>query len=166
MTTLQAGVGGIVVWGMFFWSTLGPLVSVDTTLNSTAYLNIISDYVHSFMAIKFPYGDGHIKKDNAPGHSARSFTNLFEENQSTCFKFELPEFNLLPCPDQSPDLNPMGHLRDEVERSLRSLETPPSNLTQLRVAIISDPISLCYGPKFLSNVIRNLLNPCQEEYRL
>ncbi|GBO08427.1 hypothetical protein AVEN_270100-1, partial [Araneus ventricosus] len=59
MTTLKAGGGKIMVWGMISWSTLGVLISVDTTLNSAAYLNIVSDYVHSFMAIMFPYGDTH-----------------------------------------------------------------------------------------------------------
>ncbi|GBN30517.1 hypothetical protein AVEN_118090-1 [Araneus ventricosus] len=45
--------------------------------------------------------------------------------------------NQIPWSAQFPDLNQMDHLWDEVERSLRSLEKSPSNLTQLRVAIMS-----------------------------
>ncbi|GBM85906.1 hypothetical protein AVEN_191999-1 [Araneus ventricosus] len=146
MTTFQDS--EIKVWGMFSWSTLDPLLSVDTTLNSTAYLNTVANHVHSFMAITFPYGDGHFQQDNAPCHRAPSVSNWSEEYQS--------DFNLLPWPAQSHGLNPMEHLWGEVERSLRSLETSPSNMTQFRAAIIT----------FLSNDIINLLRPFQEEYRL
>ncbi|GBN85621.1 Transposable element Tcb1 transposase [Araneus ventricosus] len=114
---------------MFSWSTLGSLISVDTSLNSTDYLNIVTNHVHSFMAIMFPYGVGPFKQDNAPCHHAQSVSNWFEENQA--------EFNLLPWPAQSSDLNPKENLWDEVEKSLRNLETPPSNLTQLRAGIMS-----------------------------
>ncbi|GBN76099.1 hypothetical protein AVEN_185602-1 [Araneus ventricosus] len=108
MKTLQAGGGGIMVWGMFFWSTLCPLISVDTTLSSAAYLKIVAYHVHSFMAIMFPYGYGHIQQDNAPCHRARSVSEWFEEHQS--------EFNLLPWPAQSSEINPTKHVWDEVER--------------------------------------------------
>ncbi|GBN60257.1 hypothetical protein AVEN_42413-1 [Araneus ventricosus] len=49
MTPLQAGGGGVMVWGMISWSALGPLISMDTTMNSTVYLNIIADHVHSLI---------------------------------------------------------------------------------------------------------------------
>ncbi|GBN11871.1 hypothetical protein AVEN_264556-1 [Araneus ventricosus] len=81
------------------------------------------------MAIMFSYGDGHFQRDTAPCHRARSVTYCLEEYQS--------EFKLLPCPAQSPDFNPKEPLWDEVEKSLRSLEMPPSNLAQFRAAIMS-----------------------------
>jgi len=50
VTTVQAGGGCVMVWGMFSWHTLGPLVPIGHHLNATAYLNIVSDHVHPFMA--------------------------------------------------------------------------------------------------------------------
>jgi len=50
VTTVQAGGGGVIVWGMFSWHTLGPLVQIGHRLNATAYLSIVSDNVHPFMA--------------------------------------------------------------------------------------------------------------------
>jgi len=33
VTTVQAGGGGVMVWGMFSWDTLGPLVPTGHHLN-------------------------------------------------------------------------------------------------------------------------------------
>jgi len=40
VTTVQAGGGGVMVWGMFSWHTLGPLVPIGHHLNATTYLSI------------------------------------------------------------------------------------------------------------------------------
>uniref|UniRef100_A0A9J7X087 Uncharacterized protein n=1 Tax=Cyprinus carpio carpio TaxID=630221 RepID=A0A9J7X087_CYPCA len=40
VTTVQAGGGGVMVWGMFSWHTLGPLVPIGHRLNATAYLSM------------------------------------------------------------------------------------------------------------------------------
>jgi len=40
VTTVQAGGVGVMVWGMFHWHTLGPLVPIELPLNATAYLSI------------------------------------------------------------------------------------------------------------------------------
>ncbi|KAG1927050.1 hypothetical protein F2P79_024494 [Pimephales promelas] len=44
----------------------GPLVSVEHRLNATAYLSIVSDNVHPFMATMYPSSDGYFQQDNAP----------------------------------------------------------------------------------------------------
>jgi len=82
-----------VVWGMFSWHTLGLLVPVGHRLNATAYLSIVSDHVHPFMATMYP------SSDNAPDHKARIISNWFLEHHN--------EFTVLKWPPQSPDLNPI-----------------------------------------------------------
>jgi len=37
VTTVQASGGGVMVWGMFSWHTLGPLVPIGHRLNATAF---------------------------------------------------------------------------------------------------------------------------------
>jgi len=46
-TWISVQAGGVMVWGMFSWHTLGPLVPIGHCLNATAYLSIVSD-VHPF----------------------------------------------------------------------------------------------------------------------
>jgi len=72
---VQAGGGGVMVWGMFTWHTLCPLVPTGHRLNATAYLSIVSDYVHPFMATMYPFSDGYFQQDNAPCHKARINSN-------------------------------------------------------------------------------------------
>ncbi len=48
-TVLAGGGGGVMVWGIFSWHTLGPLVPIEHHLNATAYLSIVADHVHPFM---------------------------------------------------------------------------------------------------------------------
>jgi len=49
VSTVQAGAGGVMVWGIFSWHTLGSLVPNEHRLNATAYLSIVADHVHPFM---------------------------------------------------------------------------------------------------------------------
>uniref|UniRef100_A0AAY5KFF2 Transposase Tc1-like domain-containing protein n=1 Tax=Esox lucius TaxID=8010 RepID=A0AAY5KFF2_ESOLU len=68
VTTVHAAGGGVMVWGMFSWHTLGPLVPIGHRLNATAYLSIDSDHVHPFMTTMYPSSDGYFQQDNAPCH--------------------------------------------------------------------------------------------------
>ncbi len=46
VSTVQAGGGGVMVWGIFSWQTLVPLVLIEHPLDTTAYLSIVADHVH------------------------------------------------------------------------------------------------------------------------
>ncbi len=61
VSTVQAGGGGLMVWGIFSWHTLGPLVPIENCLNATAYLSIVADHVHPFMTTVYPSSDGYFQ---------------------------------------------------------------------------------------------------------
>ncbi len=136
---VQAGGGVVMVWGIFYWHTLGPFVPIEHRLNVTAYLSIVA-YVPPFITTVYSFSDGYFQQDNAPCHKAQIISDMFLEHDN--------EFTLLKWPPQSPDLNPTEQLWDVVEWEIRIM----ANLQQLRDAIMS----------IWTNT---LLNPCHEELR-
>ncbi len=129
VSTVHAGCGGVMVWGIFSWHTLVPLVPIEHYLNATAYLSIVADHVHPFMTIVYPSSDGYIQQDNAPCHKAQIISDWFLEHDN--------EFTLLKWPPQSSDLNPIEHRWDVVEREICIMHVQLTNLQQLRNAIMS-----------------------------
>ncbi len=124
---VQAGSGGVMVCGIFSWHTLGPLVPIEHCLNATAYLSIVADHVHPFTV--YSSSDGYFQQDNAPCQKAQIISDWFLEDDN--------EFNLLKWPPQSPYLSPIEHLWDVVEREICIMDVQPTNLQQLRDAIVN-----------------------------
>ncbi len=82
---VQAGGGGLMVWGIFSWHSLGPLVPIEHRLNATAYLSIVADPIHPFMITVFPSSDGYFQWDNAPCHKESSQTGLLNMTMSSLY---------------------------------------------------------------------------------
>ncbi len=145
-STIPAAAGGVILWGIFSWHTLGPSVSIEYHLNATAYLSIIADHVHPFMTTVYSSSDGYVQQDNAPCLKAQIISDWFLEHDN--------EFTLLKWPPQSPDLNPIEHLWDVVEREIHIMDVQPTNLQQLRDAFM--PIWTSISEECFQHLVKSM----------
>ncbi len=81
------------------------------------------------MTTVYPSSDGYFQQDNAPFHKVKILSVWFLEQDN--------EFTLLKWPPQSPDLNSIEHIWDVVEQEIHIMDVQPTNLQQLRDAIMS-----------------------------
>ena len=81
------------------------------------------------MLVVFPGADGIFQQDNAACHMARNVQHWLEEHGQ--------DLQVLPCPTNSPDLNPTEHLWDHLDLSVPSVDPLPRTLPQLWDALKS-----------------------------
>ncbi|KAK3541531.1 hypothetical protein QTP86_029169 [Hemibagrus guttatus] len=100
----RAGGGGVMLWAMFCWESLGPAIHVDVTLTRSTYLFADQEW--------------------------------FDEHNN--------QFEVLTWPPNSPDLNPVQHLWDVLDKQVPTMETPPHNLQDLKDLLLT---SWCQIPQ-------------------
>ena len=130
--TVKFGGGGIMVWGCFSWFGLGPIISEKGTLKSDVYKDILDNAALPTLWQQFGTGPFLFQHDNAPCHKARSIQEWFGDN----------DVEEMTWPAQSPDLNPIEALWDELERRLRTRPYRPKSATELATALQEEWIQI------------------------
>ena len=138
---------GLMVWGCFSWVGLGPLIILNTSITGQTYSELIETHVYPTLLAMFEDTENCIfQHDNAAPHRSRLATDMLDTLG----------INTLEWPPHSPDLNPIENLWRLLKSRLKSSETRPKTLPQLRALLEQEWRLLSQTPDQWRKLIENI----------
>lgn len=140
--TFKSGQESVMVWGCFTKDKLGPLVRLEGRITANVYIEMLENNLIPFINDLEDRTSYTFQEDNAPIHTARVAKKWKEDNN----------IESLPWPAQSPDLNPIENLWDELERQVRKHKPLPKNQNNLWEILQEEWLKLD------ENILKNLVD--------
>jgi transposase len=120
---VKFGGGSVMVWGGICYNGVGKLVFIVGKMDSIQYQSILgtghntSIEMHSIDQANLIF-----QQDNDPKHTSRSTKAWMEANG----------FNVLEWPSNSPDMNPIEHVWNDVDVRVRKNHPQARNIDELK----------------------------------
>lgn len=136
----------MTVWGGISSAGKTLLHVIRGRVNAVNY----RDDILQPIVVPFMHANGlrHFQHDNARPHTARLSTDFLRQQQ----------FNVMPWPSLSPDLNPIEHLWDELGRRVQSRPVRPANVNQLELALQHEWLAIPHN--FIQRLINSMRQRC------
>ena len=115
-----------MVWGGVSQHHRTELVVIAGNLNAVLYReDILLPHVVPFLQA---HPDMTLQHDNATSHTARSVRDFLKDRN----------VSFLLWPAKSPNLNPIEHVWDLLDRKVRARAIPPRNVRELAGALVEE----------------------------
>ena len=150
--TVKHGGGGVMVWGCMSAAGVGNLMIIDEIMNKTVYLNILKNNLNQSAEKLKIRNDYYFQQDNDPKHTAADVKMWIAYNTP----------HMLITPPQSPDMNPIEHLWDHLEKRLRCHHI--SNKNQLKDLLLSEWLQI--SSEYTKKLVYSMPNRLNEVIRL
>ena len=140
------GGGSVMVRGGISHHHRTELVVIAGNLNALRYReDILLPHVVPFM---HAHPDMILQQDNATSHTARSVREFLHDSN----------VSVLPWPAKSPDLNPIEHVWDLLDRRVRARAIPPRNVQELASALVEEWGNI--SQQELTNLVQSMRRRC------
>ena len=136
------GGGSVMVWGGISHGVKTPLVVIQGNLTAVRYRDQV------LMPHVLPLVNAHnltFQHDNSRPHVARVCRDFRNQNN----------VQVLDWRQYSPDLNPIEHLWDELDRRVRKHVNVPNNVAQLQLALIQEWNNI--PQRTIDNLVRSMV---------
>ena len=120
---VKFGGGSVMVWGCITYQGVGQLTFIDSSMNADLYINILDVCLGKTCEVFSLNLENLIfQHDNDPKHMSKA-TKVF---------MSASKIDVMEWPSNSPDMNPIEHVWDDVDKRIRQVACPPSNIQELR----------------------------------
>ena len=156
--TFKSGQESVMVWACFTKNKLGSIVRLEDRIKARIYIELLESYLLPFINSLENKNDYTFQEDNAPIHTAYIAKDWRKDNH----------IESMPWLAQSPDLNPIENLWNELEQKVRKYKPLPKNQDNLWQILQEEwsklDIDICKNlvdsmPRRIAAVINNKGNP-------
>jgi len=137
--------GSLMMWGCMLWDGVGYACKIDGIMDADLYVKILEDDLQASIQFYDKNAEDIIfQQDNDPKHTSKKAKAWFNDH----------EYQVLPWPGQSPDLNPIEHLWHHLKRKLAEYQEPPKGIMELWERVEGEWNKI--GPEVCQNLIESM----------